>query len=254
MPWTPRFSLSPSDRRIALLPASTATDPDATAALAELVDVARRQRAFPNLRGPCAEQHFVLGTRPEVRIERDAVSNFGIVTQGVHMNIFTRTAAGKRIWVPRRSRHLYMHPGMLDNAVAGGLSAGETPFECIVREAEEEASLPRELVERDTRAVGTLSWFSANGDRLQPGLQYVYDLEVGEDVQLRPHDDEVEAFYLWDAKRVLDAVRGGEFKPSCAVVLVDFFVRHGLLTPEGERDYAEIVSRIHRRLPFPVCA
>lgn len=41
---------------------------------------------------------------------------------------------------------------------------------------------------------------------------------------------------------------------SCAwwlVVLLDFFIRHGILTPENEPDFIEICSRIHRRFEFP---
>jgi hypothetical protein len=39
-----------------------------------------------------------------------------------------------------------------------------------------------------------------------------------------------------------------QFKPSCAVVLLDFFIRHGILTAENEKYYAELISRIHRKL------
>ncbi len=43
----------------------------------------------------------------------------------------------------------------------------------------------------------------------------------------------------------------GEFKPNCALVLLDFFVRHGIVTAENEPDYIDIVSRLHRRVEFP---
>jgi hypothetical protein len=33
---------------------------------------------------------------------------------------------------------------------------------------------------------------------------------------------------------------------------MDFFIRHGILTKDNEKDYDEIVSRIHRELDFPV--
>jgi hypothetical protein len=32
--------------------------------------------------------------------------------------------------------------------------------------------------------------------------------------------------------------------------MIDFFVRHGLITPENEKHYSEIVARVHRRMPF----
>jgi len=32
----------------------------------------------------------------------------------------------------------------------------------------------------------------------------------------------------------------------------DFFIRHGIITPENEPNYVEISSRIHRTLEFPL--
>jgi len=43
----------------------------------------------------------------------------------------------------------------------------------------------------------------------------------------------------------------GAFKPNCALVVLEFLVRHGILTAENEPDYVEIVARLHRRLEFP---
>jgi len=129
----------------------------------------------------------------------------------------------------------------------------------MVREANEEASLPETLVRERTKAVGAVTYFHIRDERaggetnlLQPEIQYVYDLELPEDVVPKPSDDEVEEFYLWDVGKVKEALRDGEFKPNCACVLLDFFVRHGILTQGNERDYLEIVGRLHRRMEFPV--
>jgi 8-oxo-dGTP pyrophosphatase MutT (NUDIX family) len=85
----------------------------------------------------------------------------------------------------------------------------------------------------------------------QPECQYVYDLELSEDVVPVPDDNEAEDFRLLSVEEVREALAAGKFKPNCAVVLVDFFVRHGFLTPENEPEYIEVVSRMHRRLEFP---
>ncbi|KAI7604510.1 hypothetical protein KC319_g21893, partial [Hortaea werneckii] len=163
------------------------------------------------------------------------------------------------LWVPRRAATKQTYGGMLDNTVAGGIATGETPFESIVRESAEEASLPEELVRKNAKAVGTVTYFHIRDRRaggetrlLQPECQYVYDLQLPEDVVPKPSDDEVEGFELKSVDEVKDALRDGEFKPNCAVVLLDFFVRHGVLTPEEEPAYSEIVSRLHRRLEFPM--
>jgi hypothetical protein len=81
---------------------------------------------------------------------------------------------------------------------------------------------------------------------------YVYDLKVGEDLVLKPVDDDIHAFHLFDTNQVMSKLALGSFKPSCAVVMIDFFVRHGIITAENETEYAEIISRLHRKLPFPM--
>jgi hypothetical protein len=97
---------------------------------------------------------------------------------------------------------------------------------------------------RDERAGGETNL-------MQPECQYIYDLELPEDVIPKPGDDEVEEFYLWSIDEVKQAMENGEFKPNCALVVLDFLIRHGFLTNENDRDFIEIVSRLHRRLEFP---
>jgi len=37
------------------------------------------------------------------------------------------------------------------------------------------------------------------------------------------------------------------FKPNCALVLLDFMIRHGLITAENEPNFLEIMTRLHGR-------
>ncbi|KAE9976026.1 hypothetical protein EG328_002865 [Venturia inaequalis] len=219
--------------------------------------------------GPGGEELF--------RIERSASPLFGVVTYGVHLTAYTHTSTSTtsssksegekqvKIWVPRRSRTKQTYPGMLDNTVAGGITAGEAPFESVVREAMEEASLPEDLVRRRAKAVGCVTYFHIRDSRaggetglLQPECQYVYDLDLTaegvqeEEVVCKPNDDEVEAFELLNVEEVLQALGKEEFKPNCAVVMIDFLVRHGIITRENEKDYIKICSSLHRRLDFPI--
>jgi hypothetical protein len=53
---------------------------------------------------------------------------------------------------------------------------------------------------------------------------------------------------------IKEALSRGEFKPNCAIIMIDFFVRHGILTPENEPDYLEIVARLHRRMEHPTAS
>jgi hypothetical protein len=48
--------------------------------------------------------------------------------------------------------------------------------------------------------------------------------------------------------QVIAALHRGEFKPNCGLILVNFLVRHSLVTPENEPNYLEIMWRMYRPL------
>lgn len=202
---------------------------------------------------------MIPGYHTPVSIERFAAPLFGITNRGAHLTAYTlTTSGGMKIWVPRRSPHLMTYPNLLDSTVAGGVAAHESPFENIMREAGEEASLSAELVRRDAKAVGCVSYVSVTDDNgrgwesglVVPDLVYCFDMELAADMVPTPRDDEVKEFYLMSVEEVKAALRRREFKTNCAVVMIDFFIRHGILTAEEEGEYVEIVARMHRRLPF----
>jgi 8-oxo-dGTP pyrophosphatase MutT (NUDIX family) len=209
------------------------------------------------------ELYPVYGENGEViySIERSASALFGVATYGVHMMAFVKSpysSHGIKLWVPRRSATKQTYGGMLDNTVAGGLATGEKPFEALVREAAEEASLPADVVSKNVTSHGHITYSYIRDARaggevglIQPEVEYVYDLELPADVVPKPCDTEVEQFYLWTVEEVQECLRNGEFKPNCAMVLLDFFIRRGILTKENEKDYDEIKQRLHRVLEFP---
>ena len=259
MPWTPNFRIVRSPRKEVHLLQPEGEDPGVTctAAIDEQIDLARDQGVFPRLGKKRHELFPIMGARVPVSMDRSAVSVFGITAQGAHMTVYTRTPEGLKFWIPRRNANKSTWPGMLDQAVAGGIATGESPLECIVREAEEEAALDPRFVRSNIVGAGTVSWFHVSDERaggevglMNPGVLYVYDLEVGEDTTFQPVDDDIQSFELFGVDQVKEAMRNGQFKPSCATVMIDFFVRHGLITPENEPQYIEIVARLHRRLPF----
>ena len=167
-------------------------------------------------------------------LDRGALPAFGVMSQGVHVNGLVRRADGLHVWVGLRARDKAVAPGQLDNIVAGGIPAGLSPDECLVKEAEEEASLPPGLAATARRA-GRVSYVMRNGEGLRRDVLHVYDLEIPEGVTPRPNDDEVERFELWPVARVLDAVRRtDEVKFNVNLVLIDLFLREGLVAdPDG---------------------
>ncbi|KAK0964222.1 hypothetical protein LTR91_018607 [Friedmanniomyces endolithicus] len=265
----PDWRVDDHDRSLTLVTGSTETERSKIVAMT--TSALRATDHFKILRGWRDELYPVYGPNRDLlfSIERAASALFGIVTYGVHMTAYTRSKRPKseaevggdeeemQIWVPRRAATKQTYGGMLDNTVAGGVATGESVLEAMVRESVEEASLPEDLVRKHAEAVGAVTYFHIRDQRaggetrlLQPECQYVYDLELPESVVPKPSDDEVEGFELMGVEEVKEALRQGEFKPNCALVLLDFFVRHGILTAKDE-GYIEMVARLHRRLEFP---
>ncbi len=257
MPWTRNFNVNRNTKLITIQPISPQESP--TIALSELIGTAIDKNLFKILHGAHSENYPILGSGGLVSIERFAANLFGIISRGAHLTVYTHTSDEMKIWVPRRSPTLHTYPNCLDTTVAGGVASGEGPFECIVREADEEASLGENLVRPGVKACGCLSYISLNmtGDAgtkglFAPDIIYVYDLEVAETITCRQNDDEVKEFSLMGVEDVKDRLAKGEFKTNSAVVMIDFFIRHGIITAENEKDYAEIIARMHRKLPFPM--
>lgn len=194
-------------------------------------------------------------------IERAAVTLLGIVSYGIHMIAYTRSAEinEPKLWISKRSKTVAVYPGLLDNCVVGGISTGEIPFESLVREAHEEASLPANLVRANAKACGILSYLHTRNARaggeiglLQPDVHFLFECELPADVEPRPCDDEVEWYQLWDIEQIKEGLRIAKFKPNFALVILDFFVRHGVLNEGNEQDFVEICARLHRTLEFSV--
>jgi isopentenyldiphosphate isomerase len=216
------------------------------------------------LKGWRNERFPVYGPSGDVilEIERSASALFGIVTSGVQMLCYVKDVNGIRLWIAKRSMQKQTYPGMLDCTAAGALTVGESPRSAMILEATEEASIGRQIIENGMRYVGSISYFHmkdssiALGERasrpvLLPEVEYLFELQLDEGTVPRPKDSEVEDFRLWNVDQVLDALGRGMLKPNSAVVVIDFFIRHGVITPETEPLYEEIIRRLHRLLPFP---
>lgn len=170
----------------------------------------------------------VLGT-----LDRGAIPAFGIIGHGVHLNGLVRRGDGLHVWVGVRARDKAVAPGQLDNLVGGGVPAGLSPAQTLVKEAAEEASIPPELAAQ-ARHAGRVSYILTLPEGLRRDFLHVYDLDLPEDFTPTPNDDEVERFELWPAARLLEAVRETEsVKFNVNLVLIDLFLREGLIDPDG---------------------
>jgi len=165
------------------------------------------------------------------RLDRGALPSFGIRAVGVHLNGLVERADGPWLWVGRRAADKLLDPGKLDHIVAGGVPAGLTPRETLLKEAAEEAGLAPEVVGR-AQAVSVLDYAMDRPEGLRRDRLHCYDLVLDESVRPVPCDGEVSGFELWPLPAVLDRVRRtDDFKFNVNLVLIDLFRRRGLLPP-----------------------
>ncbi|KAH8589174.1 thiamine pyrophosphokinase-related protein, partial [Bisporella sp. PMI_857] len=229
--------------------------------VAETLAAMRSTKKFEVLEGWRNERKSVFGPKGEVlfTIERSAVPLLGVMNYHVFMTAYTRSADNElRIWISRRAE-TKTYPHLLEVILSGGIAAGEKPYDTLIRDAKEEASLPEELLRSRVKSTGMVSWFEIRDDRaggevglLAPEAHYVYDCELPDDVVPTPGDDEVEDFQLWTVEEVRQGLQRREFKPGVGHVILDFFVRHGIITEENDPDYVELLPRLHRQLEFPL--
>ncbi|MDJ0685072.1 MAG: DUF4743 domain-containing protein [Alphaproteobacteria bacterium] len=177
--------------------------------------------------------------------DRSAAPFFGLRSYGVHINGFIRRADGLHLWIARRAADRRF-PNMLDNTVAGGQPADLTLLQNVVKECAEEANIPDDLA-RTAQPVSCISYAHAAESDVKPDCMFCYDIELPESFTPENTDGEVAEFMLWPARAVLDRVRETmDFKFNCSLVLIDFFLRHGVIDPDTEPDYQRLVTGLRR--------
>lgn len=185
-----------------------------------------------------------------LEVERSACCLFGFRTYGVHVNGYVRNDSGDvYMWIARRSKTKPTYPGKLDNTVAGGISAEEGVLKTVIRQCKDEAGIPEKLASA-ARPAGTISYFHENELGLHPETQFVFDLELPRSFEPTNTDDEVSDYYLLPIKEVKELIATNEFKPNSALVLLDFFIRHGAIDPDTEPNYINFTQGCRRKLPY----
>lgn len=137
------------------------------------------------------------------------------------------------------------------------MGLGDTAMDTIVRECAEEASLDSNYVKHNVRPVGILPFPNRSpAGWILPGLYYLFDLPLPSDSSIRPQtnpaDGEVESFELMDVDTVLRNLVDGMFKPSSALALVDFLIRHGHITEESESRFVDVCMALKPEMTWPL--
>lgn len=178
------------------------------------------------------------------------VDMFGIINYSVHMIGWVMTSEGIKLWVPRRALTKMSFPGKLDNTVGGSLATGEKPIEGMIRECEEEICLSPEYTRSNIRACGTNSFQLTVTDLLEPAcqhqVQYLYEIELRQDIVPTIGDGEVGELLLKSVEEVQESMRNGEFKLTCNMTYLAFLIRHGYINSDNEPNLVQICSRLHR--------
>ncbi|CAK0744739.1 conserved hypothetical protein [Azospirillaceae bacterium] len=215
-------------------------------AMANVARALANEGLIPKLR---RENYPILtqwGAAPLFALDRAAVPAFGVHAFGVHMNGYVRLPDGSiEMWVAKRAHDRIIAPGKLDNLVAGGQPIGLSLFENLLKEAKEEAGIESSQAAR-ALSTGAVSYVMETEIGLKPDTMFIYDLELPEAFIPKNLDGEVETFERWSINKIAEVVREtDQFKFNCNLVIIDFMIRHGVLTPD-EADYLELVKGLRK--------
>lgn len=221
------------------------------AALSEAVDGVIETLVAEGLIDKWRHEDFAVAPRwgqtPLFKLDRGAVGFFGIRSYGVHINGVRRDGDVLKLWIGRRAADKKVAPDKLDNMVAGGIGYGHGLVETMIKEAGEEADIPPSLASRAV-PVGALTYRMATRLGMREDVLFVFDLDVPAAFTPRNTDGEIAEFHLMAAQEVVARVReSDDFKFNVNLVIIDFALRHGLITAD-EPDYLAIVTGL--RQPF----
>ena len=212
-----------------------------------VVDALVAEKRVPKWRNETFDVAPRWGAPAVFRLDRGAVPFFGTRAYGVHLNGYRREGKTLQLWVGRRSPDKRVAPNKLDNLVAGGIGNGHGLEETLLKEGEEEASIPRSLTSHAVPA-GAVSYRMETELGIRDDVLFVFDLETPADFVPKNQDGEIVHFELVPAAAVLDRVRtSDDFKFNVNLVILDFALRHGILRPD-DPEYLDVATGLHRPL------
>jgi 8-oxo-dGTP pyrophosphatase MutT (NUDIX family) len=239
----------PRARRLAAFDGVFALDDGGLSFRPALADAASRTQALERVARTLADEGALTAWRderyearagdglpPAFALERAAARYFGVRTQAVHVNGLVETDRGAAMWIARRSADKAIDPGMLDNLVGGGIAAGTSVADTLVKEAWEEAGIDAAAA-RKARSAGTLHVRRLEPDGLQYETIHVHDLWLPRDFVPANQDGEVAEHRLvpLDAMAALLANDQGAdvVTADATLVAVDALLRLGTIDADA---------------------
>jgi 8-oxo-dGTP pyrophosphatase MutT (NUDIX family) len=211
-----------------------------TSAIADVCEALLAEGLLPQSRSEEFAVVASFGDAALMRLDRGWVPPFGVTAHGVHVNGYVDTPDGPELWLGVRGPHNIVDPGKLDNMVAGGQPAGLSLEENVIKEAREEASLPEALA-RQARPAGAVTYAMEVPHGLRHDMLFIYDLRLPDDFKPTSQDGEHSGFKKIPAAEALRIVdQTNDFKFNVNLVMIDFAIRHGVLTPDHP-DYLRLL-------------
>lgn len=209
----------------------------------------------------------------------------GILTVGVHLNVFSRdyNTGEFSIWVSQRARGRDVaYPGMLDQIVAGGVDIDDeiegylAPSKTLIREAREETGLSIDWETRTVATPGTptvpkidlgkvqrvsnITFFdkkdwkagNLNKDHLEPGLRIIYDLEIKEPKKFHPQgiEEGIEKLECMNVSEVKKSLLANKWKPNCGLVMLDFLLRRNIINADNDASFSRMLQDLRPEMPM----
>ncbi|WWC85557.1 uncharacterized protein L201_000421 [Kwoniella dendrophila CBS 6074] len=119
---------------------------------------------------------------------------------------------------------------------------GVTPIDSLSKCGHQDLGWSEECIKRNAKSTGIVSLFQV--------ANYTYDLKLpsqdSPDYLAPKASHEGVSYKLYTVPEVLEALKSNQFWSNSAIATIDFLIKHGIITPENEPNYAEIVKRLHR--------
>ncbi|WP_394836004.1 DUF4743 domain-containing protein [Pendulispora rubella] len=200
-----------------------------------------------------------LGAAPLFELDCGATQHFGVRTYGVHVNGYVHHRGQLFVWLRRPARNGFEQTRPWSTVVGSVVPPRRSLEQVLCEEAATQAGIPCGLAAQGQLA-GAISWVRECPDGLAPNTTFVFDLELAS-FEPAPLQGRAEDFSLCPVEELRWLVsEPHHVDPSSAVVIIDFLLRHGAISP-CEPDYSELVYRLrsglrprswHQTPPFAV--
>ena len=184
------------------------------------------------------------GQQGVMEIERAAALYFGTQCYGVHINGLVKKHDGIYVWVAERAKDKPFFPGQLDQIVAGGQPVGISLMDNVIKESQEEASIPHPIASQ-AQARGYLKYQMETSRGIEASTLFNYDCWLPESFVPENTDGEVDSFQLVSLQELAELTENtDDFKDNCNLTNIDLLIRSGVID-EKHPDFQEITRLLY---------